>query len=325
MPKKYFFRIYLPAFLFSSICTEVLDRIFNLARIKENIIKIYPNWVGFIMEKTTYIFLSLTLFILGCIFMDKLPSLWEKSSLNKINNIDKDFIAIKRFLFILLFSFLSYLLIYPFTESIIKSWDVNFSLGDTLEGIISGVFLALAFFFLREKVFGYPDLNDKWYLMSVTEETVYNPFKNMILHHELFLVQDKSQIKGTAEKYYEDSSVGKGGDHVIHYIAKHRRRANIEGTIQKNYFGPDILILHAVENGEVRQSTIYCRIELKRKYLIGQYDFSRKGTFYSMVSGQKGYVILSKQRFQTRPACIDPKFSPPPRKKKHIFSKLLDK
>lgn len=197
---------------------------------------------------------------------------------------------------------------YPFLDVISDSYKVNFSLGDALESIFSGIFLAVLFFLLREKVFGYPDLNNQWFLKSVTEKSAFNPYKGMELHHQLFLVQDKSQIKGTAEKYYEDSSIGKKGDHILHYSAGNRRRAYIEGTIQKNYFGPDILILHAIEEGEKRQSTIYCRIELKRKWLIGDYDFSKKGQFYSMVSSQEGYVVLSKTIFEMKEHSIDEKF-----------------
>lgn len=307
--KRYFFRVYIPAFLFSTLLTKLVDKSLTLAEIKKTLSVIYPNWFAYLLDSAIYVFLSFAFFLLGCLFADALPKLWEKSPINKhVGSLNTHSIVFDRVFYIALFMLGVFAVFYPFLDLISKSYNDNFSLGDTLESVFSGIFLAILFFLLREKVFGYPDLNDQWYLKSVTEKSAYNPYKGMELHHQLFLVQDKSQIKGTAEKYYEDSSIGKKGDHILHYSAGNRRRAYIEGTIQKNYFGPDILILHAIEEGEKRQSTIYCRIELKRKWLIGDYDFSRNGLFYSMVSSQEGYVILSKEKFTMKDPCIDEKF-----------------
>ena len=56
------------------------------------------------------------------------------------------------------------------------------------------------------------------------------------------------------------------------------------------------MILHATEYGEKRQSTIYCRFEIKKKYLFFSDRMAEKfeGDFYSMVADQKGIVCLSK-------------------------------
>jgi hypothetical protein len=308
LKQPYFFRLYVPALIFSVVTTEFVERLFETVKINETLSTIYPSWFSYLLYLS---FLSIILFvfvIIGCLFSNILPSLWEKSRLNKhIGNLNNYSVVLQRIFYIFMFLVFIFALFYPFSDVIIKSYDANFSLGDSLESILSGIVLALLFFLLREKCFAYPDLNNQWYLKSITEESSYNDYKDMELHHQLFLVQDKSQIKGTAEKYYEDSSIGKKGTHIIHYSAQHRRRAYIEGTIQKNYFGPDILILHAIENGEKRQSTIYCRIEIKRQFIIGPYNFSKKGLFYSMVSNQKGYVVLSKEKFEMKDACIDPK------------------
>lgn len=323
---KFFFRVYILAFLFSTVATEIVNRLFASTEIKKSVLETYPNWLALLLDYGAYIFVSFLFFYIGCRFADELPKLWENSSINKyveaLNNHPEIF---QRTFYILISLLIGFVVLYPFFNIISNSYEANFSLGDTLESVFSGIFLAILFFLLREKVFGYPDLNDQWYLKSVTNKSAYNPYKGMELHHQLFLVQDKSQIKGTAEKYYEDSSIGKKGDHILHYSAGNRRRAYIEGTIQKNYFGPDILILHAIEDGEKRQSTIYCRIELKRKWLIGDYDFSREGLFYSMVSSQEGYVVLSKEKFIMKDPCIDEKFLKKEVKtdKKSSYLKLL--
>lgn len=324
--KRYFFRIYIPAFLFSMLLTKLVDKSLTFAEIKKTLLVTYPIWFAYLLDSAIYIFLSFSFFILGCLFAEALPKLWEKSPINKhVGALNTHSIFFERLVYATLFILGCFAVFYPFLDVISDSYNVNFSLGDALESIFSGIFLAVLFFLLREKVFGYPDLNNQWFLKSVTEKSAFNPYKGMELHHQLFLVQDKSQIKGTAEKYYEDSSIGKKGNHILHYSAGNRRRAYIEGTIQKNYFGPDILILHAIEEGEKRQSTIYCRIELKRKWLIGDYDFSKKGQFYSMVSSQEGYVVLSKTIFERKKHSIDEKFLKKEIKtnKKSFYVKLL--
>ncbi|MFT4060578.1 MAG: hypothetical protein QM652_13665 [Legionella sp.] len=308
-PNKYLFRLYLPAFLFSIAATELVNRSLKLVEIKKSLLAIYPSWFSYLLDWGSYLFLSFGFFIMGCLFTDTLPKLWEKPPIKSyVERLNNHSMIFERIFYIFMVLLIIFGVVYPFLSVISNSYKSNFSLGDTFESIYSGIFLAILFFLLRERFFGYPDLNNQWYLKSVTQESAYNPYKGMELHHQLFLVQDKSQIKGTAEKYYEDSSIGQKGTHVLHYSAGNRRRAYIEGTIQKNYFSPDILILHAIEHGEKRQSTIYCRIELKRKFLIGDYDFSRKGLFYSMVSSQKGYVVLSKEKFAMKVHSVDKKF-----------------
>lgn len=307
--KRYFFRRYICALLFSMFLTKLVDKSLTFTEIKKTLLVAYPNWFACLLDSFIYVSLSFSFFILGCFFVKTLSKLWEKSQTNKhVEALNVHSIVFQKLVYITLFILVCFAVFYPFLDLISQSYEHNFSLGDALESVFSGIFLAVLFFLLREKIFGYPDLNDQWYLKSVTEKSAYNPYKGMELHHQLFLVQDKSKIKGTAEKYYEDSSIGKKGDHILHYSAGNRRRAYIEGTIQKNYFGPDILILHAIEEGEKRQSTIYCRIELKRKWLIGDYDFSKKGQFYSMVSSQEGYVVLSKTIFERKEHSIDEKF-----------------
>ncbi|EXH88111.1 hypothetical protein ACJOWW_12160 [Acinetobacter baumannii] len=178
----------------------------------------------------------------------------------------------------------------------------DFAFGDVWEAVLAAIIIAIVFFWVRERVFGIPDLSGQWYLRSKTEATAYKPYEKMELQHNLFLRLEGNNIRGASEKIYEDSSYGKRKTHVRHileYTGKYRARASIEGSIQKNIFGPDILTLHATEYGEKRQSTIYCRFELKKKYffLSDRMETSFEGDFYSMVADQRGTVGLSKVPF----------------------------
>lgn len=179
----------------------------------------------------------------------------------------------------------------------------GFALGNVLEAILAAIIIAILFFWIRERVFGVPDFSGQWFLKSVTNTTVYRPYEKMELQHNLFLRLEGNNIRGASEKIYENSSYGKRKTHLRHlleYTGKNRARASIEGSIQKNIFGADILTLHATEYGEKRQSTIYCRFELKKKYIFLSDRMATRfeGDFFSMVADQRGTVSLSKTAFQ---------------------------
>lgn len=178
----------------------------------------------------------------------------------------------------------------------------DFAFGDIWEAVFAAIIIAIIFFWIREKIFGIPDFSGKWYLKSVTETTSYNPYQKMELQHFLFLRLEGNNIRGASEKAYENSSYGKRmthSRHILKYTGTHRARAQIEGSIQKSIFGSDILTLHATEYGERRQSTIYCRFELKKHcFFVSQRKATMfEGEFYSMVADQRGKVFLSKEPF----------------------------
>ncbi|RKG29957.1 hypothetical protein [Acinetobacter tianfuensis] len=188
------------------------------------------------------------------------------------------------------------------SKNILLYLTEDFAFGDIWEAVLAAIIIAFLFFLIREKLFGIPDFSGQWYLRSKTDETAYNPYKNMELQHNLFLRLEGSNIRGASEKVYEDSSYGKRATHsrhILKYTGKHRARAQIEGSIQKNIFGPDILTIHATEYGEKRQSTIYCRFELKKFFFFisNRKAIMFDGDFYSMVADQRGSVCLSKVPF----------------------------
>lgn len=178
-------------------------------------------------------------------------------------------------------------------------------LGNTIGGILGGIFLAIMFFLLKEKVFHTGSLRGKWYIELTTTESSYNPYKNMILQHVLFLNFIDNQITGTSEKIYEDSSIGMKRNHIIHYLGSNRTRTQLDGSIEKNYLGSHIISLHAVESGEKRTSTVFYTINVRRRFwYFGGYKFS-DGEFYSMIADQKGTFEISRVSFHQKNAKID--------------------
>ena len=158
-----------------------------------------------------------------------------------------------------------------------------FSVGST---IVGGVVLAILFFFARERCFSLPRLTGRWYVEMRTVKTVYNPYKDMVLRYDAFLWREGSNIKGTIEKVYENSSKGKQA-----YIGQERTRGEIEGYIDKRYFfSKDQISLHIVEDGHRRQSTHFHDLVVER-------SGDMTGTFSSMVADSEGEVTWQREPF----------------------------
>lgn len=179
-------------------------------------------------------------------------------------------------------------------------FDISFW-NSFLANFFAGLLLAVLFFFLKEKLFKIPDLNGVIYLRQVTEKTGFNPYKSMELQYILSLRMENNKIYGSAEKIYEDSSVGTGKEHIIHYEGKNRTICKIEGVIQKRYFSwYDIFIFHSYEENENRKSTTYYSIKIERKRkMYGNLVF-KQGFFKSTIANQEGIVELSENEFKKK-------------------------
>ena len=135
--------------------------------------------------------------------------------------------------------------------------------------VVSGIVLAIMFFWIREVCFPLPAIEGRWYIETMTVKSSYNPYKDMILLYEVMLWREGNTIKGTAEKIFENSKE-KQGD----YVGDKRTRSQINGHIEKRYFSADRICLHFVEQGRVRESTsFFTLIYRKRKcVMLGKFD-----------------------------------------------------
>lgn len=153
---------------------------------------------------------------------------------------------------------------------------------DVVATITGGVALAFLFFLLREKVFGFKDLDGSWVYEQTTHTSEYNPYKGMTVRFLVLLGRDGNRIYGSAEKVYEKASDGKDRE----YVGKNRTRAEISGHIEKRYFSRDRISIHIVENGEQRRSSTFQLLECKDGNLL-------EGRFSSTISNQIGIVKWS--------------------------------
>lgn len=156
---------------------------------------------------------------------------------------------------------------------------------DILATIVGGIVLTFLFFVSREKLFPIPEVTGRWYLEMVTENTVYNPYQDMVLRYIVMIWREGNSLKGSAEKVYENSSTGERA-----YVGGDRTRSTLEGYVEKNYLGKDRIFLHAIENGHGRESTNFYTLEVNS-------DLKMVGDFSSMVADQDGRVLCQRKPF----------------------------
>jgi hypothetical protein len=165
-------------------------------------------------------------------------------------------------------------------------FSLNF-LYSFLATVFGGGFLALIFFWLREKFFPAPRVTGRWYFEILTVNTTHNPYKGMKLRYIAMLWSDGRCIRGTVEKIYENSSTG---ERI--YVGKNRTRGVVEGFVEKNYFSWDRVMLHIVEDGHGRESTNFYE-------LIVISNDRMTGKFSSMVANQDGDAEWQRNPFES--------------------------
>lgn len=163
--------------------------------------------------------------------------------------------------------------------------DFNSFWADVLATLLGGVVLTFLFFIARERLFPISEVTGKWYLETVTINTAYNPYKQMVLRYVLIIWREGNVLKGSAEKIYEKSSTGER-----EYEGQNRTRSKVDGYLEKNYLSKDKIYLHSIENGHGRESTNFYDLSVESKSKM-------VGIFCSMVANQDGTVRCQREPF----------------------------
>ena len=133
----------------------------------------------------------------------------------------------------------------------------NFLGMETAAAICTTLVLGTGFMIFNDYISPPPDLGGRWMFTSQVKDTGYNPYKDMRVTYQALIVQDGLQLHGTGEKI---SDIQPGGE-FQQYIGKARTNINIEGSIKKNYFSRDELVIHFEEEGSKRTSSTLHQLE----------------------------------------------------------------
>ncbi|HEY5329383.1 MAG TPA: hypothetical protein VIJ79_05835 [Acidobacteriaceae bacterium] len=171
-----------------------------------------------------------------------------------------------------------------------RDW-ISKVLTDSLSAFAGGGSLAVALFWLREKVFPLQRVNGRWYLQVNIKDSARNSFQGMSLKYEAILWQEGPVIRGTTEKTYESSVNGRR-----RFGGTDRSRGEISGYLDKLYFSKDRVRLHLVESGG-RTSTTYFDLKLARKIPFIKRKPTMEGFIESMIGSSSGTTLWSKNRY----------------------------
>ncbi len=161
-----------------------------------------------------------------------------------------------------------------------------FDLKDIFSNSIAGLIIIIIIFFYKEKISSITDCSGVWYIKTITKETKYNPYMDMVLVYKMIVLQKGQELEGTIEKIYENSLK----DGSKEYIGKDRIRSKFKGYIERNYFGADKISIHIIENGTDRESTSFQKIISKCSNVL-------EGEFESTAGDAKGICIWQRKPF----------------------------
>ena len=134
---------------------------------------------------------------------------------------------------------------------------INYLGMETAAAICTIVVLAMAFMIFNDYISPPPNLGGRWMFTTQIKDTSYNPYKDMQITYQALIVQDDLQLRGTGEKLSAQSI----NFELEQYVGKARTNISIEGSIKRNYFSRDELVIHYTEDGGKRISSTLHQLE----------------------------------------------------------------
>jgi hypothetical protein len=130
--------------------------------------------------------------------------------------------------------------------------------------VLGGIFLATILFVLSERVFSPPAISGSWECQETTQDSAHPPYAGMIVWYKITLIQNGFQIIGSGEKDREEAASGSRN-----YKGSDRVSIQISGSIEKFYTKPDLIRIHWIENGEIRQSSTIHQLQISGNKVKG--------------------------------------------------------
>ena len=138
--------------------------------------------------------------------------------------------------------------------------------GQVVRAFVTTVSLSVGFMIFNDYIAPPPDLSGNWKFTVVYEDTSLGEFKDLQLTYQVLLIQEALNLSGHGEKL---SDRGPTQD-AVNYTGDRRTNIRIRGTVTRNYFSSDTLLIHYNEKGRRRNSaTIHRLVRCGREALCG--------------------------------------------------------
>lgn len=150
--------------------------------------------------------------------------------------------------------------------------------------VLTTLTLAAIYFIAENWVFPTPHLSGKWVFVTTVEDSSYSKFIGMKLFYEVFIQQRGDQLEGSGEKFKENlNGVEK------EYVGTSRIPIKLEGSVEKKFFGKDIIRIQYEMKGLERDSTSQHQLTLVGDIM--------EGRFSSTIAKEIGSVVWRRQKF----------------------------
>jgi hypothetical protein len=134
---------------------------------------------------------------------------------------------------------------------------VGFLGKEVATAMVTTVALSIGFLMFNDYIAPPPNLAGRWKFTVTYQDTSSRKFKDMQVTYQALLIQEGLQLKGTGEKM----SAASPTIAFEEYEAQKRINIDLEGTIRRNYFSPDELVIHYKEEGATRASSTLHELE----------------------------------------------------------------
>ena len=142
---------------------------------------------------------------------------------------------------------------------------------NTISTILGGFFLTFLLFFFNEFVFTKKNLSGVWKVKMKIVESSFNPYKDLLIEYQIYLIQNGNNVIGTGEKIRETNKEKE----ITEYERNKRVTIKIDGSFDRKYLRKSLLNLIVVENGRQRESRASYNLKVKNsKRMVGSF----KGT-----------------------------------------------
>ena len=129
--------------------------------------------------------------------------------------------------------------------------------GQVVGAAVTTVTLSVGYMFFNDYIAPAPELAGRWKFTVVYEDTGLAEFDGLRVTYEALLIQEGLDLSGTGEKLSDRGP----GIEPVDYDSSRRTDIEIMGTITRNYFSLDALVIHYREAGRRRESSTLHELE----------------------------------------------------------------
>lgn len=152
---------------------------------------------------------------------------------------------------------------------------------DVFRGVVSTLVAAGLIVGMKECFYDNTNINGRWGIETTVENSNYKKYKDLKLEYNFLLNQNGTTISGTGERVAEITTKKKV------YAPKNRSNITINGSIEKRFFGTDIIYVFFNENYGARPTSTMLKFYYNDKDMKGEYS--------STIADQSGSVTLTRK------------------------------